>query len=163
MTILGHGTTTRVVAARQTRIWSVSQLYALVLGAVAIAFGAVALAHTGVDFSHLMSPHTTVLSFSANPLLGMTEIAFGVLLVLAATSAIVGRGLLALTGAATAGVGIVVLAHWWGARLSLWLDATDRDGWLFVAVGGATVLIALLSPVWAARGRGVGRATAEDL
>ena len=163
MTILGHDTTTRVVPARQTRIWSVSQLYALVLGAAAIAFGAVALSHTGVDFSHLTRPGTTVLRFPANPLLGLTEIAFGVLLLLAATSAIVGRGLLALTGAATVGVGIVVLAHWWGARLSFWLDASDRDGWLFVAVGGATVLIALLSPVWAAQGRAVRAAPAEDL
>jgi hypothetical protein len=163
MTILGHDTTTRVVPARHARMWSVSQPYALLLGAAAIGFGVVALAHTGVDLSHVTRPHTTVLSFSASPLLGITEIAFGVLLVLAATSAIVGRGLLALIGAAAAGVGIVVLAHWWGARLSFWLDATDRDGWLFVAVGGATVLIALLSPVWAARRRGVGRATAEDL
>ena len=163
MTILGHDTTTRAVSARSTRLWSASQVYALVVGAAAIAFGAIALAHTGLDLSHLMRPGTTVLGFTANPLLGLTEIAFGVLLMLAATSAIVGRGLLTLTGSATVGVGIVVLAHWWGGRLSFWLDASDRDGWLFVAVGGATVLIALLSPVWATHGRVARRAGAEDL
>jgi hypothetical protein len=163
MTTFGHDATTRVVPARRTRLWSVSQFYALVLGAAAIAFGALALAHTGVHFGHVMRPGTAVLGFTANPLLGMTEIAFGVLLVLAATSAVVGRGVLALTGAATVGVGIVVLAGWWGSRLALWLFASDRDAWLFVAVGCATVLMALFTPVWAASGRTVRAASAEDL
>jgi len=163
MTTVGQDATTRVVPAPRARLWSASQFYALALGAAAIAFGAVALAHTGVNFGHVMRPGTAVLDFTANPLLGMTEIAFGLLLVLAATSAVVGRGVLALTGAATVGVGIVVLAHWWGAHLSLWLFASDRDGWLFVAVGCATVLMALFTPVWAASGRTVRAASDQDL
>ena len=69
-----------------------------------------------------------------------------------------------LTGAAALGVGIVVLAGWWNGRLQLWLAATNRDGWLFVAVGGATVLVALLAPVWAVGGRrAVATTSAEDL
>ena len=162
MTFLGQHTT-RAVPARQSRIWSASQLYSVILGAAAIAFGAIALAHTGVDLSHVTRPDTTVLGFSADPLLAMAEVAFGVVLVLVASSAVVGRGVLALTGAATVGVGIVVLAHWWGGRLSFWLDASNRDGWLFVAAGGATVLISLLTPVWAGTGRSLRAAPAEDL
>jgi len=140
-----------------------SQLYALIVGAVSIAFGAIALARLEVDFGHLTHGLTTVLGFSANPLLGLTEIGFGVLVMLAAIGPVIGRGLLALTGAAALGVGIVVLAGWWNSRLQLWLAATNRDGWLFVAAGGTTVLMARLAPVWAVGGRRAVATSAEDL
>ncbi len=164
MTIIRHGTTAPVVTTRPARVWSASQLYALIVGAVSIAFGVIALARLDADFGHLTRGLTTVLGFSANPLLGLTEIGFGVLLMLAAIGPVIGRGLLALTGAAALGVGLVVLAGWWNGRLQRWLAATNRDGWLFVAVGGATVLVALLAPVWAVGGRRAAATTnAEDL
>ena len=140
--------TVPIVERRPIRLWSPSQLIALVLGVVAIVFGVVALARTGVDFSHLTQSHELVLGFGHTPLLGLAEVGFGFLLVLAALFPIVGRNLMTLVGAATLGLGIVVVGGWWSAKMLTWLGATDRDGWLFVAVGGFVLLTSFFTPVY---------------
>jgi hypothetical protein len=138
---------TTIRAPRPTRLWSPAQLLALALGGVAIAFGAIALTRTGLDLSHLTRNRVTVFGFGHTPLLGLAEVGFGVLLVLAARLPIVGRNLMTLVGAATLGLGIVVVAGWWSARMVRGLDVSDRSGWLFVAVGGFVLVVSCFTPV----------------
>ena len=140
--------TVPVVERRPIRLWSPAQLIALVLGVAAIVFGVIALARTGVDFSHLTQSHEMALGFGHTPLLGLAEVGFGFLLVLAALFPIVGRNLMTLIGAAALGLGIVVVGGWWSAKMLTWLGATDRDGWLFVAVGGFVLLTSFFTPVY---------------
>jgi hypothetical protein len=139
--------TVAAVERRPTRLWSPAQLIALALGGVAIAFGVIALTRTGLDPSHLTRDRDTVLGFGHTPLLGLAEVGFGVLLVLAAGLPIVGRNAMTLIGAATLGLGVVVVEGWWSTRMVRWLDVSDRSGWLFVAVGGFVLVVSCFTPV----------------
>lgn len=149
--------TTPAVEDRPTRLWSPSQLVALVLGGVAIAFGVLALTRTGLDLSHLTRDHHSFLGFGHTPLLGLAEVGFGALMVLAAFGPIAGRSLMTLLGAAAIGLGVVLVAGWWSARMSHWLGADDRNGWLFLAVGAVALVVAFFSPVWTTGGPHVVR------
>ncbi len=140
--------TVPIVERRPIRLWSPAQLIALVLGAAAIVLGVIALARTGVDFSHLTQSHEMVFGLGHTPLLGLAELGFGFLLVLAALFPIVGRNLMTLVGAATLGLGIVVVGGWWSPKLLSWLGAGDRDGWLFIAAGGFVLLTSFFTPVF---------------
>ena len=155
--------TVPIVERRPIRLWSPAQLIALVLGVAAIVFGVIALARTGVDFSHLTQSHEMALGFGHTPLLGLAEVGFGFLLVLAALFPIVGRNLMTLIGAAALGLGIVVVGGWWSTRMLTWLGADDKDGWLFVAVGGFVLLTSFFTPVFTWGGpRVVRRPAASD-
>jgi hypothetical protein len=140
--------TVPIVERRPIRLWSPAQVVSLALGVVAIVFGAAALARTGIDFSHLTRSHETLLGFGQTPLLGLAEIGFGWLLVVAAFFPILGRNVMTLIGAAALGLGVVVVSGWWSAKLLSWLGASDRDGWLFVAVGGFVLLTSFFTPVF---------------
>src|ERR1700726_873500 len=144
--------TTPAVEERPTRLWSPSQLVALVLGGAAIAFGVLALIETGLDLSHLTRAHDSFLGFGHPPLLGLAEIGFGVLMVLSALGPVAGRNVMTLLGAAAIGLGVVVLAGWWSAKMAHWLGVGDRNGWLFIAVGAVAVFAAFFAPVWTTGG-----------
>lgn len=144
--------TAPAVEDHPTRLWSLSQLVALALGGAAIAFGVLALTRTGVDLSHLTRDHDSFLGFGHTPLLGLAEIGFGVLMVLAALGPVVGRNIMTLLGAAAVGLGVVVVVGWWSAKMSHWLGVGDRSGWLFIAVGGLALVAAFFAPVWTTGG-----------
>lgn len=154
-------TTALAVEKHPTRLWSLSQLVALVLGGAAIAFGVLALTRTGVDVSHLTRDHDSFLGFGHTPLLGLAEIGFGALMVLAAFGPVVGRSIMTLLGAAAVGLGVVVVAGWWSAKMSRWLSVGDRSGWLFIAVGGLALLAAFFAPVWTTGGARIVREPVE--
>ncbi|HSO95250.1 MAG TPA: hypothetical protein VLV81_04345 [Acidimicrobiia bacterium] len=156
-----HTTATEsAIEDRPTRLWSPSQLVALILGGAAIAFGVLALTKTGLDLSHLTRHHDTVLGFGHTPLLGLAEIGFGILMVLAAFGAIAGRNIMTLLGAAAIGLGVVLVAGWWSVRMSHSLGASDRNGWLFLAVGAISLVVAFVAPVWTTGGPHVVRTRA---
>jgi hypothetical protein len=144
--------TTPAVQERPTRLWSPSQLVALILGGAAIAFGVLALIQTGLDLSHLTRAHDSFLGFGHTPLLGLAEVGFGVLMVLSALGPVAGRNIMTLLGAAAIGLGVVVLAGWWSAKMIHWLGVSDRNGWLFIAIGSVAVFAAFFAPVWTTGG-----------
>jgi hypothetical protein len=144
--------TVPVVEQRPIRLWSPAQVVALVLGVAAIFFGVLALARTGLDFSHLTRSHETALGFGHTPLLGLAEVGAGWLLVFAAVFPIVGRSVMTLVGAAMLGLGVAIVGGWWSATMLTWLGAGDRNGWLFVAVGGLVLLASFFAPVFTAGG-----------
>jgi hypothetical protein len=144
--------TAPAVEERPVRLWSPAQVVALALGGAAIAFGVLALTRTGIDLSHLTRDHDSFLGFGHTPLLGVAEIGFGALMVLAALGPVAGRNIMTLLGAAAVGLGVVIVAGWWSARMTRWLGVSDRNGWLFIAVGGVALFAAFFAPVWTTGG-----------
>jgi hypothetical protein len=117
---------------------------AAAIGIAAIVFGAYALAETGFDPDHLRRPHETVANFHHTPLLALLEIGFGVVMLVAAFGTFFGRVLMTAASVAALGFGVVVVADLWPERLHNWLGVHDRNGWLYVIVGGVGLLAALL-------------------
>jgi predicted anti-sigma-YlaC factor YlaD len=138
---------------RSGHIWSPSQLIAVVIGIGAIVFGAIAISKTGLDLGDVTDPHRSAVGFHTTPLLALAEIAWGVLMLIAALRPIAGRALMALLGAAAIALGVVVVVDAWHHRLHDALGVHDRNGWLFIAAGVVTLLAALLSPVVATPGQ----------
>ena len=136
------------VVGRAAPIWSPAQIIGLAGGIGFVILGIAALARTGFDTSHLYSPHAVVWHFSHTPLLGVIEIAFGAVLLLASVVPGGFRSLMALLGAIALGFGLVVLLDVAPHRLFHWLGVTHRNGWLFVIAGAVLLLAALFSPVF---------------
>ena len=132
--------------------WSPAQIVGFVIGAAAIVFGVVALVRTGIDADEWFSPVKSVLGFEHTPLLAVCEIGFGVLMLLSAMSP-AGRPLMALLSLIALAFGIVVVADAWSARIDRWFGVTDRNGWLYIVVGGFGLVAALLLPTVAGRER----------
>jgi hypothetical protein len=140
--------------ARPVHTWSPAQVVAFVIGAAAVVLGGIALTRTGFHPDRLYDNERSVLSFHHTELLALVEIAFGVLMMVAALSP-GGRGLMALLSAALLGFGIVVVVDWWQADFHHWLGVHDRNGWLFVIVGAVGLFSALFLPTF--RTGGVSR------
>ena len=72
--------------------WSPAQIVAVVIGVAFVLLGIAGLARTGLALDNLSGPHDEVLGFLHTPLLGLVEIGFGVLLILAGVVAGAARG-----------------------------------------------------------------------
>lgn len=129
-------------------MWSPRQLVAFVIGVAAIVLGAFAIARTGLDTANLFHPHMKIATLEHTPLLALTELAFGVLMLLCAASPLMGRGLMELLSACALGLGVVTVANFWHARLYHWLGVHHRNGWLFVIVGAVGLGAALFLPTF---------------
>ena len=127
-------------------MWSPTQVIAALIGVAALVLGGFAIARTGLNTDHLFTPHVTVATLHHTPLLALSELAFGVLMLWAATKAFLGRGLVALLGIAVLGLGIVIITDVWPNRLHQWLGVHHRNGWLFVIVGVVCLLAVLYVP-----------------
>jgi hypothetical protein len=149
------------------RIWSPAQFVALAIGVGSIVLGAVALFDTGFSTSHLYEPFERVWSFGHTPLLAISELGFGILMLLAALRPVSGRALMSLLTAGALGFGIVILADVWPRRLHDWFGVEHRNGWLFVIAGGIGLAFALFAPTFVHAGKTVvhrepvGEATEE--
>jgi hypothetical protein len=139
-------------AVRPGHAWSPAQIVAFLIGAASLAFGIVALVRTGLDLGDLTGPEDTVLGFTHTPLLALVEIGFGALMLLAALSP-GGRVLMAFLGAVALAFGILILADAWPGRFQDWFAVDDDNGWLYVVVGGVSLLAALLLPTVHTRDR----------
>jgi Domain of unknown function (DUF4383) len=146
-----------VVQDRPGHIWSPAQLVAVVLGGAAIVFGAFGLADTGLDLGHVDSPHEVALGFHTTPLLALVEIAWGVLMVIAAIRPVAGRALMVLLGTAATVFGALILFDAWQHRFHDWFGVHDDNGWLFLAAGVVTLLAAFVLPVVTTPGQRVVR------
>jgi hypothetical protein len=128
--------------------WSPAQLVGLVIGIGFTVLGIAAVARTGFDVDHIYRPHYIVWHLPHSPLLAVSEIGFGVLMVLASVVPGGVRSLMALLGAISLAFGIVILVDAAPDNLTKWFAVTDRSGWLFAIVGAVTLLVALVSPVF---------------
>ena len=128
--------------------WSPAQIIGLVIGIGFTVLGIAAVARTGFDADHIYRPHYVVWHLPHSPLLAVSEIGFGVLMVIASVVPGGLRSLMALLGAISLAFGIVILVDAAPDNLNKWFAVTHRSGWLFTIVGAVTVLVALMSPVF---------------
>ena len=125
--------------------WGIVQVLGLIAGIYFTVLGIAAVSRTGFDTDHIYTPHDFVWHFPHSPLFALIEIAFGVLLILAAVLA--STSFMAFLGAISLGFGIVVVSDASPSRLNHWLAATHRTGWLYLIVG-AVLLVAALVTQW---------------
>jgi hypothetical protein len=137
----------RGVVADDVSVRNPARYVAFVIGLAAIVFGAFALAATGFDPDHLRRPHESVATFHHTPLLALSEIGFGVLMLVAALGSFFGRTLMTALSLGALGLGVATVTDIWPSRLHDWLGIHDRGGWLFVAVGAVGLAAAVLLPV----------------
>jgi len=122
------------------------QFIGLVIGIGFTVLGIAVVAKTGVDTSHIYQPHTAVWHLSQNPLMGLIEIAFGVLVVLSSVTPGGTRPALAFFGVLSFVFGLIVVTNVAPNHLFNWVAVNHRNGWLFFAVGLVLALPALLMP-----------------
>ena len=99
---------------------------------------------TGVNTDHIFTPTKDVLGLPHTPTLALGEIAFGVVLLVAAALGRFGTFLITLAGAASLAFGVIVLSDSWSGRVHRWTAADHDSGWLFIGVGAVLVLAAVL-------------------
>ena len=141
------------VTTKPRPVWSPAQIIGLAIGVGFIIWGIAVLARTGFDTSDVYSPHRFVWHVSHTPLLGAIDIAFGALLVIASVVPGAIRSLMALLGAVALGFGLVILLDAAPNRLYRWLGVLDRNGWIYVIVGGVLLLTAFFSPTFGGTSR----------
>jgi len=127
--VVDGGVTTRGSA------WSPLQIIGLIIGLGFIALGIAAVARTGFDTDHIYRPQAEVWNLPHSPLLGVIEIAFGAILLLASIPRGGARSVIMLLGAISLAFGIVVLVESDPNRLNHWLGVDNSSGWLFTIVG----------------------------
>jgi len=116
-------------------------IVAAAVGGALVIVGVIALMRAGVDGS-LEQPIVHVAGLSHTALLGVVEVAAGVLVALAGLTDTRASVLLCATAMAVAGV--VVLAQ--PGQLHRRLAVTATHGWLVIALAGVLVLAVLFSP-----------------
>lgn len=143
--LLHHGD--REVAERRVvwAPWSPAQLIALAFGIFLLILGAVTLSNTGIHGDTITATKTSTWGFGGTALLGLLEVGFALLLILAGAIPGAGRTTMALLGVIGLGAGIAVLA----SQTSLYdtFGVNDADGWLFLITGIVNLLAAMLAPV----------------
>jgi len=135
--------------------WSPAQLVALAFGVFFAIMGAIAIARGGLSGNTFDTKIVNVLGFDHTALLGVIELVFGLLLVLAGAVPGAGRGTMAFLGVLALGFGIVVLAA--ADQLRGSLGVTDANGWLYVIAGIVNLVAAMAAPiVYSRQHRAVG-------
>jgi hypothetical protein len=133
----------------QSMAWSPAQLIAMAIGLFFAILGGVALARTGLDLNDVHQPHEVVGwgDWHHTPLLGLIELGFGVLMLVAAVVPGGSRVLMGLLSVTAVGFGIFVLADAAPARLHNWLGVHDANGWLYVVLGATGIVAGMFSPI----------------
>jgi Protein of unknown function (DUF2561) len=135
---------TTVPTRRKRRAKRPANVIAAIVGVCAIALGVWALVKTGINTDHIFTPTKDVLGLPHTPTLALGEIAFGVVLLVAAALGKFGTFLIALAGAASFAFGVIVLSDSWSGRVHRWTAADHDSGWVFIGVGAVLVLAAVL-------------------
>ena len=135
---------TTVTTRRRRRAKRPANVIAAVVGVCAIALGVWALVKTGINTDHIFTPTKDVLGLPHTPTLALGEIAFGIVLLVAAALGRFGTFLIALAGAASFAFGVIVLSDSWSGRVHRWTAADHDSGWVFIGVGAVLVLAAVL-------------------
>jgi hypothetical protein len=142
--LLGQKRRDTVTTRRRRRAKRPANVIAAVVGVCAIALGVWALVKTGINTDHIFTPTKDVLGLPHTPTMALGEIAFGVLLLVAAALGKFGTFLIALAGATSFAFGVIVVSDSWSGRVHRWTAADHDGGWLFIGVGALLVLAAVL-------------------
>ncbi|HEY7137728.1 MAG TPA: DUF4383 domain-containing protein [Acidimicrobiia bacterium] len=128
--------------------WSPAQIVAAILGVGFALLGAIALARTGFNVNHVTRPTTDVWRWHQTPILAVSEIAAGALLLLGAFRPAASRVLMWIVSIAALGLGITALIDAFPRQLHFWLGVTRADAWLYVAAGALGLVASIASPTF---------------
>ena|SRR5689334_7317076 len=134
--------------ATAMRPWSPAQIISMIIGVGFVVLGIAAVARTGFNTDDVYNPRYLVWHLPHNPVLAVSEIAFGALLILAAVVPGGARWLMGLLGAIALVFGLLLLVDAAQNDLNRWTAADHSNGWLFTIVGAVLILTAWLSPVF---------------
>jgi hypothetical protein len=132
----------------RTFSWSPAQVIAALIGIGYIVLGAIGLARTGFNVHHVTTPPTTVWRWHQTPILGLIELGYGALMVVAALRPAVAKTVMGLLSLAAVGLGITVLIDAFPQQLHVWLGVTRANAWLYVGTGVLGLLAAMASPTF---------------
>jgi hypothetical protein len=130
----------------ERRVSRIPQVIGLVIGVIILVLGIAAVARTGIDTSHIYQPHLVVWHLPHNQLLGMVEIAFGLLVILSSVEPGGTRAALAFFGVVAFAFGLVILLNVAPNHLYDWVGVQHRNGWFFLVAGLLLAIPALLTP-----------------
>lgn len=124
------------------------QILAIIVGVFFLILGGLALARTGIED---LTAETTVANIPHTGLLGVIEIGFGALLIMAGAAGAAGRGLMAFLGALALAWGVVVVVQ--PDILSELLAMEQINGWIYLIAGGVIIIGGLFIPTYVSRRR----------
>jgi hypothetical protein len=119
---------------------------ATVIGGASIVVGFYALIRAGLNTHDLSRPTVTVLNIEHTPLLALSEVSFGAVMILAAMTPRFGRVAIGLLSATLAAFGAALLSAPSTSRLHHWFGVVDHQGWPLVIVGAIGLLATLAFP-----------------
>lgn len=140
-----------VVAERPVRRvvrWSPAQMVAALIGAGYTVLGAFALSHTGFDVNHVTTPTAYVWRWHHTPILGMIELAFGIVMLIAALRPGTAKGLMSLLSTAAIGFAIVALINAFPHQIHHWLGVRRNNAWLYLGTGVIGLVASGVSPTF---------------
>lgn len=133
---------------RRTVRWSPAQLFAALIGAGYTVLGSFALSHTGFDVNHVTTPTAYVWRWHHTPMLGMIELAFGIVMLVAALRPGAAKAFMALLGAAALAFGIIALVNAFPHQIHHWLGVRRNNAWLYVGTGALSIVASGVSPTF---------------
>jgi len=129
----------------ERRVSRIPQIIGLVIGIGMLVLGIAAVARTGIDTDHIYQPHLLVWHLPHNQLLGLLEIAFGLLVILSSVEPGGTRSAQAFLGVVSFAFGLVVVLNVAPNHLYDWVGVQHRNGWFFLIVGLVLAIPALLT------------------
>jgi hypothetical protein len=112
--------------------------------------GGVALARTGINFADLDAARSEVMGLEHTPILGLSELILGLVLVGAAAADSAPRGTMTFVGVLMLLFGIIVAIE--PTAFNRALGTTSGHGWFYAVLGVILVGTAMVSPVIFERG-----------
>jgi hypothetical protein len=116
------------------------------IGFGGIVVGLSALVRVGLNTHDLSRPTMTVFGIEHTPLLAVGEVGFGVVMILAAMTPIIGRVVVGLLSSALTAFGTALIVASRTDRLHHWFGVVEHQGWSYVIVGAVGLLAALTFP-----------------
>jgi hypothetical protein len=116
---------------------------ATVIGGAGVLVGFYALLRIGLDSDDFSRPTATVFGITHTPLLALTEVGFGAVMILAGITRWLGRVAIGLLSGTLAAFGAALLSAPRPSRLHRWFGVVNQQGWIFVAVGTIGLLAML--------------------
>ena len=138
-----HAHGAAIVSEERTAVrelFGIAQFFSLGIGIFVIVIGAVGLARAGIH--HVDSPTVFVGPFTMTPLLAAVNVVLGLIALIGATGRAAARGVCTFLGPLTIAGGIVALIQ--NVRA---LGCNRADGVIYVILGAAALIAALLTPM----------------
>jgi hypothetical protein len=127
------------------RAWSPAQIVAFIVGFVLAVLGGVALPRTGINFADLDAARAEVMGLEHTPVLALSELVLGLVLLGAAAAGSAPRGTMSFTGVVMLLFGVIVAIE--PTAFNRTLGTTSGHGWFYAVLGVVLLVTAMVAPV----------------